>query len=446
MYYKKMLCGALAASMLTVPALAADFSDTAGHWAASSIDRWSDYGVIDGYTDGSFGPGDSITRAQMAVILDRLFGWTQQAENYFSDISGSEWYAGAVLRANAAGVMNGDTSGAARPNDSITRQDAAVMLTRALRLESSGSGTTFVDAEEIGSWAKDAVQIMSSMGLINGTGNGVFSPRRSITRAEAVSILDRAIGGYYDRAGVYTADADGPVMVIAAPGVTLRGVTVDGDLIIAPGAEGSETILNDVTVTGTVRVLSGKDASVLLRGETCVESVEMDGENSRLQAAPSVEIGSLTVSGSGTHVRGLDEDQQVTVADGAQGVLVNGHPTQSGSTVTAGEDVSTDADNVEVEPDDKPSGGGSAGSGGSSEPSKPSNPSEPETPDEPSEPSEPETPDDSNEPERPDEPDEPSEPESPDEPDEPETQPGGSGNRDEDGNIIVDFDDLFNGM
>lgn len=407
MKYKGLLCGVLAASMLTVPAFAADFPDTAGHWARSAIDRWSDYGIVSGYDSGDFGPDDSITRAQMSVILDRIFGWSREAENAFQDIQGTEWYAGAVLRANAAGVLNGDTAGNARPNDPITRQEAAVMLDRALALAGEEPGKTFADDGEIGDWAKEAVSVLSSLGLVSGTSSGTFEPARSITRAETLTILDRAIAGYYDRAGVYTDSVEGILCVIAAPGVTLQNMTIDGELLIVPGAEGSEIILNNVTVTGQTRILSGREAQILIKGESRLSAVEVAGEEGRLRLDETAELESLTITGSGVHVRGLAEEMEVSVAEGARDVQINGHKAENGSVVQAGKDVSSDADDVkvEVEPDKEDSTSGSHG--GTSKPEKPTEPEKPADPEEPEKPA--------------------------------------GGNRDEEGNIIIDFDDLMNG-
>ncbi len=418
MKFRSILCGVLTAAILTVPSFAADFTDTEGHWAQAAIDRWSSYGVVSGYDDGRFGPNDSITRAQMAVILDRIFGWKEQEENRFLDMQGTEWFAGAVLRANAAGVLNG-SEGNTRPNAPITRQEAAVMLNRALALSGKGESKTFTDESMIGAWAKGAVEVMSGLGLIAGTPSGAFEPSRSITRAEMLTILNRAVAAYYDRAGVYTDNVAGVVCVIAAPGVTLRDMTIDGELLIVPGAEGSETILNNVTVTGQTRILSGQDARVLVKGESHLNALEIAGDQGRLQLDDTVEMESLTVSGSGVHVRGLAEDMRVSVAENAQNVLVNGHPAQSGSVVQAGKDISSDADDAEivVKPDDSSSAGGNQG-----ETSKPEQPSEP------------------TQPEKPTEPENPIEPEKPAEPDD-----STGGTRDEEGNIIIDFDDLING-
>lgn len=258
------------------------------------------------------------------------------------------------------------------------------MLAGALSLHADRAGVAFTDGDQIAAWAKAAVDTMSALGVVSGADGGQFQPGRSISRGETMVILDQAVAGYYDRAGVYTQNETGAVTIIAAPGVTLRGVTIEGDLLVAPGAQGSETILNGVTVTGTLMVASGREAQVLVTGDSRLEAVEVSGEDARLQFGGDAQVGSLTVSGSGAHIRGLDEDLEVTVAEGAQDVLVNGHEVRPG-TAPAGEDVSSDSDDLEIEIDvsdgNHSSGGGShrpGGSGGSERPDEPDEPQEPE--------------------------------------------------------------------
>lgn len=354
MKWKRAICGVVMAGLLLTPAYASQFSDTGEHWANTAIERWSGYGVIGGYPDGSFGPNDSITRAQMAVILSRVFGWQETAENTFGDVSGSEWYAQSILQAKAAGVMAGDNNGNARPNDPITRQEAAVMLSRALRVTGSDDGKTFGDSAQIGAWAASAINGMSQKGFIGGSTDGNFYPARSITRAETMTILNRAVVNYYNQAGSYSADASG-ITIIAAPGVTLQNMTVDGDLFIAPGANASEVVLQNVTVTGQTYIQTGRSAEVILSGSTLGE-VQVEGTGAKVTFGTNNTYTDLTVSGDSASLRGLPEQAKVTVAAGTDGVAVNGHDARPG-TVTAGTDISTDEDDVEIDFEISGSGG-----------------------------------------------------------------------------------------
>ncbi|MEG0756638.1 MAG: S-layer homology domain-containing protein, partial [Oscillospiraceae bacterium] len=107
-----VLCVAMMASMLTIPALAAEpettaapaaaFTDTANHWGAAAIDRWTQYGIIKGEGTGKFNPDGNLTRGSLATVLTNLLGLTKKAENTYSDLKADAWCADAVLKCTAA--------------------------------------------------------------------------------------------------------------------------------------------------------------------------------------------------------------------------------------------------------------------------------------------------------------------------------------------------------
>lgn len=137
---KRVLAWILTCAMLLTMlplAGAVSFRDTQGHWAQDVIDKWSGYGVIQGY-DNNFEPDAPITRGDMAVIIDRIMDYQEEAENTFSDL-GTAYYTDAVLRVAAAGVMEG-YNGQVRPDDPITREEAVCVLARALSV-AGGSGS-----------------------------------------------------------------------------------------------------------------------------------------------------------------------------------------------------------------------------------------------------------------------------------------------------------------
>lgn len=107
---RKRICAwfiTLAMLLTMLPsALAASFADTRGHWAEDAISRWSDRGVIQGH-NGDFEPDSAITRADMAVIIDRIMDYQTKAENKFSDLDNA-YYKDPILRVAQAGVMQGD--------------------------------------------------------------------------------------------------------------------------------------------------------------------------------------------------------------------------------------------------------------------------------------------------------------------------------------------------
>jgi hypothetical protein len=248
------------------------FNDTSRHWAAGVIDTWSNYGIIQG-TGGLFKPDENITRADLAVIISRVMGLKKESQSVFLDLdSCSSEQRSAILKLNAIGIMKGD-QGFMRPGDSISREEAAVMLGRTLRLDEVGSAyTLFRDTNQISSWALGMVRAMALNGYISGRPDGSFDPKATITRAEAVKLLDNMVKGYYCKAGTYSISTLGNV-VIACTGVELKKVAITGDLFIAESVGEGTVTLNDVTVQGNVYVMGGGTKSLKLLGNTRLGNV-----------------------------------------------------------------------------------------------------------------------------------------------------------------------------
>lgn len=246
---------ALSAALLTQPIYAAAFTDTSGNWAESAIEKWSEkYGVLNGYEDGTFHPDDPITRGAFAGILNRFLQYqTTSPADTFSDTSGAYWE-DAILRLHAAGVYLG-TDGAARLTANITRQQAITMVGRAFKLPESSVALTYADAAGIESYAAGYLGTMKERGYITDVGaDNRFRPTKPITRAELVNLLNNMIDTLIQQSGDYSTGTSGTLMVNAANGATLKGMTIGGDLIIAPGVTGG-VVLQDVTLSGTIRNL-----------------------------------------------------------------------------------------------------------------------------------------------------------------------------------------------
>ncbi len=255
---KKLLSLALAALLAAssfVGASAATFSDTAGHWAESAIERWSGYGVINGY-NGRFMPNDKITRGEMAVILDKLMGYQVAAENTFHDLKAGMYYTEPILKANAAGAMNGDGKGGVRPTANITRQEAAVLIANALGVGKSSSRLTFSDAASVASWAYGYVAALADRGIVSGE---TFRPAAAITRAEVVTMLDNAISLYAPEARVYSSFSTFEDVVVRGDGTQLVKATVMRDLILTEGVGDGAIKLSGVKVFGRLIIRGGSE-------------------------------------------------------------------------------------------------------------------------------------------------------------------------------------------
>ena len=193
---KKAISMALAAAMAfsQVQVFAAS-SDIKGHWAESAITSWQDKGLITGYTDGTFKPDNSITRAEFASMVNKALGLTEKGDVPFSDVQSGSWYYDAISIAVKAGYCSGYEDGTFKPDATITRAEAAVMIALAKGLtQNTAAASGFADAANIPAWAKGYVGAVVSAGYMSGRPDGTFDATNTITRAEAVSSLDRAMG------------------------------------------------------------------------------------------------------------------------------------------------------------------------------------------------------------------------------------------------------------
>lgn len=263
MKYQKLWCGlTLSTALLMSTAGAATYQDTVGHWAQNNIERFSQYGILQG-SNGSFRPNAPITRGEMAVILDRLMKYQVKSSNTFSDLP-EHFYTDAILKAAAAGVMQGN-DGQIRPNDSIRRVEAVVMLARALQLSGSADHLTFADTAQIPEWARESVAGMAP--YLSGDAAGNFAPNRNITRAETVTILANLFGEVFATPGTYQMQTDQDV-VISSTNVTLKDCVIAGDLYLAPGIAQGDVTLDNVTVKGRTLIWGGGSNSIHVNGGT----------------------------------------------------------------------------------------------------------------------------------------------------------------------------------
>lgn len=233
-------------SLLPVSAWAEEttYSDVAGHWAQSAILRWSDYGVLQG-SEGKFSPDGTLTRGQMAVILSRLLNLPAAPSAGFTDVAADAWYADGINRCAAAGILQG-SEGKAMPEDPITREQAMVMLCRALGIAAEDVGVlaAFSDLSLASDYARPYVAALVKAGVVKGDANGLLNPLSKITRAEIVTMIDRLVGHYAKDAGAVVDASDGALVIVVAENVKIVNAPAGTKIIVAEKATG-------LTVNGT---------------------------------------------------------------------------------------------------------------------------------------------------------------------------------------------------
>lgn|GEM_PF-2904037 len=179
---------------ITAPATYAssEITDINGHWAQSQIEYLTAQDIISGYPDGTFKPDQTITRAEFAVIIVNAFKLEAVNGEDFTDTAG-HWAKDYIATASSNGIVNGYGNGSFGPDDLITREQMAVMIVRAAKLDSVATGTVFTDDDKISSWAVSSVNTASSNEIISGYPDNSFRPQGSTTRAEAAVVINQSI-------------------------------------------------------------------------------------------------------------------------------------------------------------------------------------------------------------------------------------------------------------
>lgn len=169
-----------------------DFADVPStSWEADAVAFASAHELFSGTSETTFSPDQPMTRGMLATVLYNLEGQPdQEPAGAFSDVGSDAWYADGVSWAAANGITNGTSDGQFGPDESVTREQFAVMLWRyAGSPEPSGGGLDFTDADQVSGYALEAMRWATSNGILNGHGNGQLDPGGTATRAQAAQML-----------------------------------------------------------------------------------------------------------------------------------------------------------------------------------------------------------------------------------------------------------------
>ncbi|MED9855744.1 MAG: S-layer homology domain-containing protein [Oscillospiraceae bacterium] len=152
------------------------------------------FNYVIGYTDGTIRPNNDISRAEVATIFFRLLtdeARTQydKTTSSFSDIKDGAWCCRAVSTLTNMGIIKGYTDGSFQPNKSITRAELATIIARFAKLDVNTK--TFSDIN--GHWAQKSIELAAGNGWINGYTDGTFRPNKSIIRAETFAMINRVL-------------------------------------------------------------------------------------------------------------------------------------------------------------------------------------------------------------------------------------------------------------
>ena len=199
MKFTKILLGLLLSLILAVQAQAQptlSFNDISGSFAEKAILELSQQGIISGISQVEFGPVQSITRRDFAVLLAKVLGIQpfEPAQPTFSDVPLDSSGAGYVEALAKLGVWDGGGNGCLGTDKPVLRQDAAVVLYRALADQSVSASLTgrYLDESQISSYAQAGVGYVTRQGWMKGS-DGCFFPLQELTRAEAAMLANQLL-------------------------------------------------------------------------------------------------------------------------------------------------------------------------------------------------------------------------------------------------------------
>jgi len=296
-----LLAVVLVVSMLP-GASAATLSDISGHWAEDYITYGISSGYISGYTDGTFRPNKTVTRAEFSKMVNAALGINHAVSITFTDIKSSDWYYNEVRKAVSAGYISGYADNTFGANKNITRQEAAVILSRVVTATDNISAVVFNDQNAIDSWASDAVSKMAAKTYMLGDQNDNFRPKAALTRAEAAKVLFEVLKNEIIASADQSCSVEGSsyyntiypnnVTITDSVGaVSFNSCRVLGTLTASGGVDSTVNLANTGVNTLVASSASG-ESKVALSGSSFVKK--------------TVVINGVTLSGAGFDAVSLD--------------------------------------------------------------------------------------------------------------------------------------------
>ena len=176
------------------------FNDMTDHkWAEEAVNALFEKGIISGIGNSNFNPEGKITREQFAkMVVLALNAYKGDAKTTLKDVNSEDWSYTYIASAVQAGLIMGNDNNEFKGTETITRQDIAVILYRAMQkkeVKLDNAKDSFNDIDYISDYAKDAVKYMAGEGIINGFEDGSFRPTEPATRAQAAKLIYALIGG-----------------------------------------------------------------------------------------------------------------------------------------------------------------------------------------------------------------------------------------------------------
>ena len=240
-------------------------------WFYEAVTYVNENGLMNGTSADKFEPMASMTRAMFVTVLGRLTG--VDAENFtpdnFSDTKNNTWYSPYISWAQENSIVGGYEDGTFKPMKDVTREEMSAIIIRYIEFlglnmpKDASAPAKFTDAGKIAKWARDYVEVMRTYGIVTGDANYRFTPKETLTRAQAATIIMRLHKVVLDLTynEPYTPDYsvnDGAFLLLGAWDIyyAALGTNTDGIKVNNTGADKSEFVYDLVSGESTWHVMN----------------------------------------------------------------------------------------------------------------------------------------------------------------------------------------------
>lgn len=288
-------------------------NDIKQHWAENTINTWIEQGYISGYPDGSFQPDNTITRAEFVTLANKAYQYYEKTDVSFHDVLKEHWAYPSIQTGVCAGYITGDENGTFRPDEKVSRAEAASMIARLQNITANENKISYSDNDNIPAWAQNAIFAVSQKNIMKGFPDGSFQPQKYMTRAEAVTALSMALQNNSENNTKNDSENDSKQhdtqqqtqqnqnqqydtqqnLSITLEKNTMQNETIINDLIIPESMGNEQIILDHVTINGTLLVSGG--GTVSMKGCN-INQIELKQPNVVIDADVSSNINTVLIN------------------------------------------------------------------------------------------------------------------------------------------------------
>ena len=308
-------------SVETAVLLSSSLVDINGHWGETAIRNAVAEGYVNGYPDGTFLPDKPITRAEFVRMINTALGLRDEnkVQLLFTDIKTSDWFYNDIAKASYVRYIQGRTATTFAPDANITRQEAAVMVSRFLPkagMTSLEGLAAFPDRTSIDGWAENGLAITVNKGYLKGHNTGFLAPLGNLTRVQAVAMIDKIL----ENETIVRED-----VFVRTSGEILKDTIYVGDITIAESVGEGDATFQNLSALGVVYVNGGGSHTVEMQNSLIIRLVvTKEGTEVRVLAADGTTIYTSIIFNDNLLVDGEGEEGEPGTETFEDIIIING--------------------------------------------------------------------------------------------------------------------------